>query len=248
MKHKVSVQAIIQARTSSSRLPEKIFQPIGDKPLLGWVLQRLSEAKKVERIVIATSVEPHDDKVESFAVNAGVEFFRGSEEDVLGRFAKTLETFPADTIIRATGDNPLLDPGALDMMIDEHINNNADHTGVSGKVPIGSTAEVVSPQALATAHSEANGEMFREHVTPFIFSHPERFRLLRVTPPHHLANKEYRLTVDTEEDLALMKAIYNKLREQDKPFDAVNAIQLLDMDPRVAAINQNVRQKGWRER
>ncbi|VAX17611.1 hypothetical protein MNBD_NITROSPINAE03-1729, partial [hydrothermal vent metagenome] len=247
MKHKVSVLAIIQARTSSSRLPEKIFQPIGEKPLLGWVLQRLSEAKKVERVVIATSVEPHDDKVESFAVNAGVEFFRGSEEDVLGRFAKTLETFPADTIIRATGDNPLLDPGALDMMIDEHIRNNADHTVLSGKVPIGSTAEVVDPQALTAAYAEAKGEMFREHVTPFIFSHPERFRLLQVTPPAYLANKDYRLTVDTEEDLALMRAIDEKLREQGKPFNVVNAIQLLDMDPKVAAINKNVRQKNWRE-
>ncbi|MBF0171401.1 MAG: glycosyltransferase family protein [Nitrospinae bacterium] len=241
------VTAIVQARAGSSRLPGKIGAPIGDRSLLAWVVTRLREARRVGRIVVATTVEPADDATVAEATALGVDHYRGPVEDVLARFAGALAAFPDATFCRITADNPLLDPGALDLLIEAHIAGRGDHTGVAGTVPLGATAEVVSASALMTAHRESVDPPCREHVTPYLYTHPERFRLIRIAPPPPLVGRSDRLTIDTEEDLRFMRTLYDRLVAQGEPFAIGPVVRLLAAEPSLAAINAGVRQKGWRE-
>lgn len=243
---KVNVQAIVQARFGSARLPGKVFSEVGGKSLLGWVINRLRETKSVERIIIATGASKENDGIEKFALDEGVEPFRGSEEDVLDRFVKAAKEYPASAIVRATADNPLLDSSTLDSMIKDHIENRADHTTVSGRVPLGTAAEVVSPSALEKAWEQTNEKPFREHVTTYIHSHPELFRIVKTEPHGYLKGREYRFTVDTKEDLELMRTIYGRLDEMKKKFNAENAVLLADQTPELLEINRSVRLKDWR--
>ncbi|MBI4828728.1 MAG: NTP transferase domain-containing protein [Nitrospinae bacterium] len=242
----VTLQAILQARVASTRLPGKIFEPIGDKPLLGWVIERLRRTPGIERIVIATSTNPADARVVSYARALGIPCVTGPEEDVLRRFVIALDEYPAAAAVRATADNPLLDPETLGMMTTELIREKADWVGAGG-APLGSVAEVASAAALRLADAEAVEPRFREHVTTFIHSQPERFKVRMVTPPDWLAGRAaYRLTVDTREDLALMRALYAKLAAMGQNFNSRAAVALLDKDPDLRAMNGSVVQKNWR--
>lgn len=242
----VDVQAVLQARTQSTRLKNKIFQPIGGRPVLGWALDRLREIKQVSRIVIATSVNPEDAKVTEFAESEGIACLRGSEEDVLARFAYTARRYPARIIVRATGDNPLLDPGCVDSLITAFNGIEADYCGFNGVIPPGTGAEVFSAAALLKADAESSGQAYREHVTSYIYSHPEKFNVVRAAPPDYLAGRDYRLTVDTGADLKLVETIYAGLDESGKRFNAKNAVSLLDANPGLLKINMDVKQKDWR--
>jgi len=245
--NETGVAAIIQARCGSTRHYNKIFEPIGDKPLLWWVVKRLRDAKLVDHIIIATTVNAPDDAVESFAKSEGLLIARGSEEDVLDRFINAIKLCPAKTIVRATGDNPLVDSPTLDLMISSHLESQADYTSIEGAVPTGSGAEVVSAEALERSWREAKGAQYHEHVTPYIHTNPDKFRINRIVPPDYMAGKNYRITVDTAQDLALMRALHDELKERGKPFDFQNAMELLIERPDIAAINQDVRQKSWTE-
>lgn len=243
----VGVQAVAQARSGSTRLPGKIFSKIGPDSILEWVIQRLRAASAVERIVVATTSAPDDDRTERMARSLGVPVFRGSEEDVLDRFYHALEMFPSQTVVRATVDNPLLDPAMLDAMIGAHVAGEYDHTGMSGALPLGLTAEVVSSSAIETAWRQAVEKPHREHVTPYIYTHPEMFRLFNLPAPPEISGRSYRLTVDTAEDYNLMTEIYGRLDGMGRPFCAEEAVRLLDVNPDLAGMNSNVRQKDWRK-
>ncbi|MBI4667270.1 MAG: glycosyltransferase family protein [Nitrospinae bacterium] len=240
------VTAIVQARVASTRLRRKILEPVGDKPLILWVTSRLRAAALVDDVVIATSLSPADDEVFELARREGILCHRGSEDDVLDRFIGAAKLCPADTIIRATGDNPLLDSVTLDLMIKSHLDSGSDYTGANGVVPLGSTAEVVALHALKSAWEEARETPYREHVTPFIHSQPGRFKVRAANPAEYLAGKNYRLTVDTNEDLALMRVLCAELGKAGKPFDAHGAVELLDRRPELVSINMEVLQKDWR--
>lgn len=243
----VSALAIVQARSGSSRLPGKIGATIGDRSLLAWVVARLQGATRVDRIVVATTVESGDDATVAEAVALGVDHYRGPVDDVLARFAGAMERFPSTVVCRVTADNPLYDPATIDMMIDAHVAEGADYTGASGPVPLGTTVEIVSAKALLTAHRETDDPHCREHVTPYLYTHPERFRLLRVAPASYLAGRKERLTVDTDEDMRLMRTLYARLTERGERFAVAPVLRLMGEEPELAKINATVRQKGWRD-
>lgn len=243
----VGVQAIVQARSGSTRLPGKVFLKIGPRTILEWVIKRLREVPAVERVVIATTAAAKDDLIESMAVSLGVCVFRGDEDDVLGRFYHALEKFPAQTVVRATADNPLLDPASLGMMIAAHAASGYDHTGGAGAIPLGLTAEVVSSSAIQTAWRQAVEKPHREHVTPYIYTHPEMFRLSSVPASPEISGRSYRLTLDTAEDYNLMTAIHERLAGMGLAFCAKEAVRLLDASPDIAGMNSSVIQKDWRK-
>lgn len=230
----------------SERLPGKTLVRIGDKPILAWVIERLRHTPLVDRIVVATSTSPEDDAVEQVSRQTGVFVFRGSEEDVLDRFVKALEKYPADAVIRATADNPLLDPSAVTAAIKTHKENMADYTGLSGVVPMGTGAEIVSSIALHRAWEETREKAHREHVTTYIHTSPSTFRLFKAPAPDYLVGRDHRLTVDTEEDLDLMRKLHDALKNKGEPFDAKAATKLLDESPELARLNRNIEQKDWR--
>ncbi|MBI5816278.1 MAG: glycosyltransferase family protein [Nitrospinae bacterium] len=241
------VAAIIQARCGSTRLHNKIFEPIGPKPLLWWVVKRLKNTPLVDSVIIATSTLEPDAAVEAFAASEGLPCVRGSEDDVLDRYMAAIRAYPAQTVVRATGDNPLVDPATLNNMIKAHLASGADYTGLSGSAPLGSTAEVFSAEALERTWREAQTPQYREHVTAYMYTNPDKFRINRVPAANGVTGRRYRLTVDTAKDMELVKTIYAKLDEHGEPFDCVHAVKLLEAHPEMAAINAGVEQKDWRE-
>jgi len=241
----VATAALIQARNGSTRLAGKIHLRIGEATLLAWVVARARAAAGIDRVVVATSDRPDDDATADEAARLGVDVFRGSADDVLGRFVGALTRYPATTVCRLTGDNPLLDPETLTLQIAAHVATGADWTGCEGGRR--SVGEVVDAQALLRAAAETADPHCREHVTPYLYTHPDRFRLHRIVPPAYLAGGTARLTVDTGADLSLVRTLHDRLAAAGRPFAVREALALMEADPTLAAINADVRQRGWRE-
>ncbi|MBU2483419.1 MAG: NTP transferase domain-containing protein, partial [Proteobacteria bacterium] len=169
---------ILQARTGSIRLKEKILANICGKPLLFHVVQRLKRVtKEVSGIVIATTTNPEDEAVVKLAGELGVRSFRGSEDDVLERYVGAASQVGAKIIVRATGDNPLCSPEAIDWALAKHHKADSDYTFVSG-LPIGVAFSVVSYNALCQVHQLLESlNPHREHVTSFIEANPDQFKI-----------------------------------------------------------------------
>ncbi len=243
----VKTGAIVQARVGSTRLRNKIFEPICGKPLLGWVIDQLRKAKLIDQIVIATTTNHEDQQVVEFAKQEGLPSVCGSEEDVLDRFITVLDNYPAKTIVRATGDNPLTDARLLGLLIKKHLASKNDYTSLDGVFPYGLSAEVVSADALRKAHAQSSSPKYREHVTTYIHSQPGMFNIGRIDPPDYLIGRRFRLTVDTGADLLLMRTLCGRLLKAGKEFNAENAVALIDSDPELLKINNHVSQKDWRK-
>jgi spore coat polysaccharide biosynthesis protein SpsF len=211
------VLAILQARLSSTRLPGKVLRPILGVPMLGRQIERLRRAKRLSRLVVATSTGADDDAVSSYCETLGVDCFRGPLDDVLARFRGAIAAFgPAETFARLTADCPLTDPELIDAAIAAHQDKGADYTNVQQlwSFPKGLDVEICQTSVLETVDGEAKGSD-REHVTSFIYAHPERFRI-------HAINRDpplrYRWTVDTPEDFAFVTAVYEDLYPLDPAF------------------------------
>ncbi|MBI5184736.1 MAG: glycosyltransferase family protein [Nitrospinae bacterium] len=240
--------AIVQARMNSERLAGKILAPISGVPLLLHVIERLKKVHGLEGIIIATTDRKEDDGTEEFCRAQGIKCFRGDSEDVLKRFIDAAaEAFGVDVIARICADNPLFDVPFLARMLEEHLKSGADVTYSSASVPIGSTQEVASFEALKRASLETNDPKCREHVTPYLKENPDRFKNLVLEPPDYLAGHPARLTVDTAADLELARKIYERLYKPGSIVDLKDALALLDSNPDWMKINSAVRQKGWKE-
>lgn len=239
----MKVAAIIQARMGSTRLPGKSMADIVGYPLLFHVVERLKHIKGVDEIVVATSVSKEDKIILEKAANWGVPSFAGSEEDVLARYVDTAEWIGASIIIRATGDNPLLCPESISQSLAKHIQQGVDYTFMED-FPLGVGASCVTLKALLRMHSILGELHFhREHVTSFIHENPESFRVESLKAPPYLRRPDLRLTVDTEEDLSLMREIYKRLYRPGEIVDVRDVIRLLEAEPELALINAAVRQK-----
>jgi spore coat polysaccharide biosynthesis protein SpsF len=205
-----STLCVIQARTGSTRLPGKVLQELGGRPLLRFMLDRLADLR-VDELVIATSTLDRDDAVEDVARAAGLAVVRGSEADVLDRFATALDAHPADHVIRLTADCPLADPVLVEAVIARHLDRGADYTSnvFPRTFPRGLDCEVMTAAALRAAHAEARDAAEREHVTPFLYRHPERFALANLRNDVPLGREGW--TVDTADDLAFVRSIVDRM-------------------------------------
>ena len=205
-----STLCVVQARTGSTRLPGKVLQELGGRPLLRFMLDRLSDLH-VDELVIATSTLDRDDAVAEIGSGAGRPVVRGSEVDVLDRFASALATFPADHVVRLTADCPLADPVLVEGVIARHLDRGADYTSnvFPRTFPRGLDCEVMTASALRTAHAEATDPVEREHVTPFLYRRPERFALANMRNDVALGREGW--TVDTADDLAFVRSIVDRM-------------------------------------
>lgn len=202
--------AVVQARMGSTRLPGKVLADLGGRPVLQLMLERLTRAH-VDRLVVATSNRPGDDPVADLAEALGVPVVRGSEADVLGRFLLALDRFPADDVVRLTADCPLIDPLVVDAAIGLHRRTGADYTSntLERTFPDGLDVEVVRAEALCTAAAEATRPDEREHVTPFLHHHPDRFTLASLETAEQLGHERW--TLDTPADLERLRTIVDRL-------------------------------------
>jgi len=242
----MKIVAIVQARMGSTRLPGKVLMDISGKPMLWHVINRLKHAKLLDEVIVATTTNKEDDIIEKICRDFEWSFYRGSSEDVLGRYFMAAKEQNADSIVRITSDCPLIDPEIVDLVIKSHINSGADYTSntIKRTFPRGLDTEVFSFSALKKAHSEAKDYAEREHVSAYLYQHPDLFKLHNVENNINLAH--LRWTVDEERDLMLVREIYKRLYHKARIFLLEDIIKALQIEPHIAEINKDIKQKNVR--
>lgn len=239
-----NVVAIIQSRLSSTRLPGKVLLQIQNIPVIEHIFNRLKKSKKIKHFVLATSSNPDDNDLEIWARKKGIAIYRGSLDDVLDRYYQTAKLFNADTIVRITGDCPLVDPFIVDLTIDNFFSDQYDLFSVGPKFPDGLDCQVIKFQALEKAWKEARLLSEREHVCPYIEKNPKLFKLgsFNIFPDH----ENFRLTLDEEEDFKLISHIYKKFFKGNSYFPSESVIEYLNSNPQIASINSKIiRNEGY---
>lgn len=201
-----SYLTIVQARMGSTRLPGKVMLELCSKPVIWHVVERLKLSKNTDKIIVATSLESSNDPLCNYLKETGIDFFRGSEQDVLDRFYHASKQYPSDAVVRATADNPLVDPVIMDETIAFFEKGNFRYVKSEG-FPSGIGIEVFSTEMLDEAHGMAHNNYEREHVTPYMYSVQQSHGSYGSTVPAD----QYRLTMDTPKDYELMQDIYKHL-------------------------------------
>jgi spore coat polysaccharide biosynthesis protein SpsF len=238
--------ATIEARMNSSRLPGKVLKPILGIPTLELLIERLRRARNVNGIVVATTENPADDAIEELARAVRVGCYRGSENDVLDRVLKAAHSARADVIVEVTGDCPLFDPGVVDRLVECYLSNRFDYVAntLYRTFPRGLDTQVFATRTLEEVSRLTQDPADREHVSLYIYEHPERFSLHNVESGLPEKHWQHRLTVDTPEDFALIETIFERLYPQNPAFTLQDVIALLEREPDLAEINQEIRQKA----
>ena len=223
----MSILTILQARMSSTRLPGKVLRPLLGRPMMARQVERLRRARRLGRLVVATSTNAEDDAVAGTALEIGCEAFRGPLHDVLGRYHGALQALgPAEHVVRVTADCPLTDWSVIDACIALHLELGADYTSntVDRTYPKGLDVEIVRADLLGMAHREGQDPYEREHVTPFFYRRPERFRIAQLTQA--VDQNLLRWTVDTPADFTFTEAVYAALHPAKPAFDTADILAL----------------------
>ena len=238
--------AIVQARLGSTRLPGKILMPLRGKPMLWHIVHRVRSTPSIAEVVVATTDEARDEPVVAFCQSAGIPCFAGSETDVLDRFYQTAKQHRADPVLRITGDCPLADPGVIERVLALFATGKFDHVGVAtgagalhetqGRFPDGLDAECFSFAALERAWKEATATSDREHVTPYIWREPGRFRVGTLRPDADYS--QLRWTVDNADDFRFISRVYDALYSESRVFGMEDVLRFLAEHPDASNINQ----------
>jgi len=243
------VVAVIQARMGSSRLPGKVLKPVAGKPLLWHIIHRLRQCRTVDRIAVATSTDPRDAAIEKFCADEGIACLRGPLHNVLERYRIAAERTGAATLLRVTGDAPLIDPGLVDYLVTGMTRAGADFAQLeAGALCAHEGVDVFSRHALdwLTAHA-ADDPVAREHVTSWFKHNPGRIETVHLPAYAPLACKSERISVDTEDDLAFICAVYERLGAAPGELPLTAVLKLLRDEPHYRAINGHIRQKPLTE-
>jgi spore coat polysaccharide biosynthesis protein SpsF len=236
---------IVQARMTSTRLPGKVLRTVLGKTLLEYQVERLQRVTLKDEIVIATTINRSDRPIIDLCERLGIPWQRGSEEDVLSRYCETARSHGADIIVRVTSDCPVIDPAVIDKVVRYYLDHRDQYDYVSNTLvrtyPRGMDTEVFSMHLLETAYHEATSPGDREHVTPFFYRQPRRYRLQAVMNDRDYSG--YRWTVDTPEDFALIEQIIEMIYPGNPCFGMDDVIRLLDRHPELSMINAHIEQK-----
>jgi spore coat polysaccharide biosynthesis protein SpsF len=243
------VTAIIQARMGSSRLPGKVLLGLDCEHVLTHVVRRVRAAETIDTVVIATSTETADDAIEQFGNEYGVPVHRGSETHVQQRMFDAATVHGADTVVRITGDCPLIDPGTIDTVVPRVHNENAEYASntIRRTFPRGLDVESFSYESFKRVVTAATTQSEREHVTPYYRENPDEFDVVNVSSDEvfedeqNLDRTDLRLTLDEAADYRLLRRIYNELEYTDI-IPIREAIEYVDSEG-LAELNESVRQK-----
>ncbi len=238
--------AIIQARMSSTRLPGKVLKLAAGRTLLDRMVERVRKATQVNATWVATTTDPSDDELVQFCLEHDIPVYRGSLQDVLDRYYQLAKREKADAIVRLTGDCPLVDPALIDEVINAFKRENADFAcdrlppPFTRTYPIGLDIEVCTFTALEQAWREARKGHQREHVLPYLYETPGRFKVYQLNYKEDLG--ALRWTVDTPQDLELIRAIYDRFHGRND-FSWLEVLGLYRREPELFEVNANIHHK-----
>jgi spore coat polysaccharide biosynthesis protein SpsF len=247
------IAAIIQARIASTRFPGKTLEQILGKPMLWHIVNRLRTSKTIEKLIIVTPKAQVDDPIETFAKENGIDLFRGSETDVLDLFYQAAKRFGADVIARITADDPFKDPNVIDKAINiflkgqpelDYVANCSYDGSIAPTYPEGIDIEVLSFHCLENIWKNASKPSEREHVTPYLFSNKDKYKIKGFYYEKDLSG--LRWTVDYERDFLFASEIYKRLFPEKGVFLMQDILDLLDKEPVLAMINSGTeRHEGY---
>ena len=241
-----NILIISQARYDSTRLPGKVLLKIQNKPLLWYVIRRLERVKTPNQIIIATAKSPSNKPIIEFAKENGINYYVGSENDVLDRYYQAAKKFKGEIIVRITSDCPLMDPNLIDYGLNMILENAFDYVSNvhPPTYPDGFDIEIFSFDALKKTWNEAKKPSDREHVTPYIWNNPDKFIIGNYENDVDLSN--LRLTVDTKEDFILISTLIEKFYDNWSKFTMNDIINYLKENPELLKINsQYNRNEGY---
>lgn len=250
--------AFIQARANSTRLPGKVLLDIAGKPMLTRVAERTRLAESISSIVVATTTDASDDAVVKLCEIEGYSIYRGSQFDVLDRYYRAANQFGAEIIVRITADCPVIDPNVIDKTVHAltdfmHANPGHARSGFSANrlpppwgrtYPVGLDTEVCTFAGLELAWREASLPHQREHVMPFFYENPGRFNIIHVN--HDRDFGHLRWTVDTSQDLELIRQIYDRFPGR-IDFSWLEILDLIEREPELVNINAQIQPKDYRQ-
>ncbi len=242
----MKVLALLQARMGSTRLPEKVLMEIEGKSILEHAINRVSASKHVTGLIVVTTIKKQDLAIVKKCAELGVSVFCGSENDVLDRFYQPAKLIKPDHVLRTLCDCPLADPKVIDKIIERHVETKADYTSNTIKVtyPDGIDMEIFTFNALKKAWTEAKLSSEREHVTPYIYKHPELFKLENVENDKDYSSKRW--TVDEQNDFDFITKIYTELYSKNNLFGMKEVLELLEKKPEFEEINSKTgRNEGY---
>jgi len=244
----MTINAIVQARISSTRLPGKVLLNALGRPFLSHMVERVRMAKKIDNVILATSLEQSDDSIADFCKQNKILCYRGNLNDVLDRYYQAAKEFNTDIVVRLTGDCPLIDPQIIDDVINTYEKVGYDYVANTlppkWTVPEGMDVEVFSFKNLERAWREAKKPSDREHVTFYLWHNPQLFSVYRYNLPQDLSN--YRLTLDYKEDFEVIKAIIENLYPKKPLFTMYDIINFLNSNPHIHNLNKNIQPNlGW---
>lgn len=250
MNPSVKIVTVIQARTGSTRLPDKIFMTLSGKPLLLRMVQRVQNSRLTGEIVIATTTESTDDKIEELCTFNNLNIFRGHPTDLLDRHFRTALEYNAHAVVKIPSDCPLIDYRIIDRVIDYYLNNIDNYDYVSNlhpaTYPDGNDVEIFSMASLKTAWENASREFEREHTTPYIWENPDKFRIGNVEWDSGLDySMTHRFTIDYIEDYLFIKSVYDELYDRNPKFSLNDILDLLEQKPEIKKLNEKYLGVNW---
>lgn len=236
------IAAIIQARMESTRFPGKVLKQINGLSLLEFQIERVKKSKKIKRIIVASSKNKSDDQIEKLCLQKNIDYYRGSEDDVLSRYYECANIYKIETVVRLTADCPLIDPIIIDKVVELFLKNNVDYSSnttppETSSWPDGSDVEVFSLEALKKAHKEAHKQEDREHVTFYFWKNKSNsFKINQLSNSKDWSH--YRYTVDYENDFKVIKKIYKEIKKRNI-FGHVNeVVNILKSNSDIIKLNE----------
>ncbi len=240
---KIDTAITIQARMTSTRLPGKIIKPAVGKPLLELMIERLRRIEGADEIILCTTTNGTDDILEELAQQWGILCYRGSENNVMSRVLEAAQSFNVGTIVETTSDCPVIDPDICSKVLSQFKELKSDYCSnvYERSFPIGMDVQVFSTRVLADAYSRTNDPEEQEHVSLFIYRHPEIYDISWVKAPAHQHDPELRLTLDTKQDYELLQNVFELLYPKNPTFSLDDILELIRQQPDIRTINSDIK-------
>lgn len=232
---KATIGAVVVCRMKSKRLPKKALQKVGGLTSIELCVKNTLQFENVNRVVLATSLHQDDEVLKDYTYSPAVDFFRGSEDDVIDRLIGIADKYSLDVIIRVTGDSPFRSNEVLQLLLKSHFEKGADYTAARNAA-LGTNTEIINVEALRKVIRLFNGAPHSEYMSYYFKNNPDYFSLNIVTLPEQFVNS-FRLTLDYEEDLQLFRAIEEKFNYTQNDFDTFQLFRFLHENPKIAGLN-----------